>query len=83
MKQPASRSISPIARSVAPNSNPPASDVIIPPSNDASTRRPSTGANPNKSAIHSVGIGALPLVSKKCCGTTLFAEMERRCTQHL
>jgi hypothetical protein len=37
----------------------PASDVIAPPSTAATTARPSTGANPNKSALHSVGIGAL------------------------
>src|SRR4029450_10306082 len=41
----------------APSSSPPASDVIDPPSNDATTSRRSTGAKPNKSGIHSVGIG--------------------------
>ncbi len=80
------RSTAQTARSVRspdpsrPAADPPASDVIIPPSNDASTRRPSTGANPNKSAIHSVRIGALPLASKKCCCATPFAESGRRCT---
>src|SRR5712691_6053788 len=59
MKHAAKRSISPIVRSVAPNSSAPASDVIAPPSNPATTARRSTGANSNKSALHSVGIGAL------------------------
>ena len=40
-------SISPIARSVAPSSSAPASEVIAPPSNAATTARPSTGANSN------------------------------------
>jgi hypothetical protein len=32
---------------------------MAPPSNAATTSRPSTVANPNKSRLHSVGIGAL------------------------
>ena len=44
-KHAANRSTRPIARSVAPSSSPPASDVIAPPSKSATTRRPSTGAN--------------------------------------
>ena len=36
-------------------------EVIWPPSNAATTLRPSTGVNPNRSALHSVCIG-LPLV---------------------
>jgi hypothetical protein len=40
-KQPANRSTGPIARSVAPSSNAPASDVTSPPSKAATTRRPS------------------------------------------
>src|SRR5713101_452003 len=59
MKHAAKRSISPIVPSVALNSSAPASDVIAPPSNPATTARRSTGANSNKSALHSVGIGAL------------------------
>src|SRR5712691_1781457 len=59
MKHSAKRPISPIVRSVAPNSSAPASDVIAPPSNPATTARRSTGANSNRSALHSVGIGAL------------------------
>lgn len=38
-------------------SSAPASQVIAPASNAASTRRPSTGANSNSSALHSVCIG--------------------------
>src|SRR5215216_2838318 len=49
---------------VAPNSSAPASDVIAPPSNPATTARRSTGANSNSSALHSVGIG-VPLESWK------------------
>jgi hypothetical protein len=36
---------------------PPASEVIAPPSNPATTARRSTGANANNSALHSVWIG--------------------------
>jgi hypothetical protein len=53
------RPISRIVRSVVPNSNAPASDVIAPPSNPATTVRPSTAVNSNSPALHSVGIGAL------------------------
>src|SRR6516164_7882224 len=59
MKHSANREISPIARSVTPNSSAPASDVIAPPSNPATTVRRPTGANSNSSGLHSVGIGAL------------------------
>src|SRR3954464_5695587 len=47
-----------MARSVAPRSNAPASDVTNPASNAASTERPSTVPKSNASALHSVGIGA-------------------------
>src|SRR6266446_6195135 len=60
VKQPAKRSTNRICRSVAPSSIAPASEVILPPSNPATTARPSTGANPNRSALYSVGIGLLP-----------------------
>ena len=49
VKQAANRPTSPIARSVAPSSSAPASEVIAPPSNAATTARPSTGANSNRS----------------------------------
>src|SRR5882672_807350 len=70
-----------MARSVAPSSSAPASDVTMPASNAATTSRPSTGSNPNKSGIHSVGIGALRDSARNDCGTTLFADSPPRCTQ--
>jgi hypothetical protein len=59
----------------------PASDVIAPASNAATTARPSTASNPKKSGLHSVGIGALRESSTNCCGTTVFADSQPRCTQ--
>ena len=56
-KQPAKRRTRPIALSAAPNSNPPASDVTVPPLNSATTGLPSTGANSLGFALHSVCIG--------------------------
>src|SRR5258706_7111881 len=70
-----------MARSAAPSSSAPASDVTMPASNAATTSRPSTGSNPNKSGIHSVGIGALRDSARNGCGTTLFADSPPRCTQ--
>src|SRR5260370_17281935 len=70
-----------MARSVAPSSSAPASDVTMPASNAATTSRPSTGSNPNKSGIHSVGIGTLRDSARNSCGTTLFADSPPRCTQ--
>src|SRR5215469_12543411 len=80
VKQPAKRSISPTARSVAANSRAPASEVILPPSNAPTTERPSTRANSNSVALHSVGIGT-PLDPETNRGAnTIFSEMEPRCT---
>src|ERR687894_553274 len=61
-----------MARSVAPSSSAPASDVITPPVNEATTERLSTGANRSASGLHRVGIGEL-LWSEpsRCCTTTL------------
>src|SRR4029077_18408339 len=58
----------------------PASEVILPPSNAAITFRPSTGAKPNRSGIHSVTIGALLLnrLSRFC--KTTFTDSLPRCT---
>jgi hypothetical protein len=39
-----------------PNRSASASEVIAPPWKTATTRRPSTGANPNKSLLHSASI---------------------------
>ncbi len=59
LKQAASLRVSPITRLAAPSSGAPASEVIRPPSNDATTARPSTRANSNSSGLHSVGVGGL------------------------
>src|SRR6202041_3975796 len=56
-KQPPNQLTGPIALSAPPNSNPPASDVTAPPSNSATTGRPSTGVNSLGFALHSVCIG--------------------------
>ena len=54
------KSIHQTDRSVGrPSSSAPASDVIKPPSKAASTTRPPTVPKSNRSALHSVGIGAL------------------------
>jgi hypothetical protein len=49
-----------MARCVAPSSSAPAFEVIAPPSKEATTRRPSTGAKSNSAGLHSVGIGGSP-----------------------
>src|SRR5581483_8650571 len=79
MKHSAKRSIIPMASSVAPNSNAPASDVIAPPSNPATTLRPSTDANSNSSGLHSVAIGALLESPESLCCTNTFADSAPRC----
>src|SRR5262252_9435913 len=73
--------IMPIARSVAPSSNAPASEVTGPASNAATTLRPSTDANSKKFGVQSVGIGVLRESEINCCGTTIFADSQHRCTQ--
>jgi len=78
-KHGANRSTILIARSVAPSSSAPASDVIAPPSNAATTWRPSTASNPKISAIHSVCIGALPESSGSRSRKTTFDDSEPRC----
>src|SRR5229473_5111261 len=75
VKQPANRATNPIARSVAPSSIAPASEVILPPSKAATTARPSTGTNPNKSALHSVRIG-LPLPPRQTVLATRFSQIQ-------
>src|SRR5262249_3198927 len=80
-KQQANLFIMPIARSVAPNSNAPASEVTGPASNAATTLRPSTGANSKKFGVQSVGIGVLRESEINCCCTTIFADSQPRCTQ--
>jgi hypothetical protein len=82
-KQSANRSTSRIARSVAPSSKPPASEVILPPSNPATTARPSTRANPNRSALHSVCIGSPPSSETNLWCNTIFSDPGPRCTYPL
>src|SRR5437764_13465707 len=48
-----------MARSVAPSKSAPASDVMRPPSNEATTARLSTRVNSNSVGLHSVGTGNL------------------------
>src|SRR2546421_10741141 len=47
----------------------------MPPSKAATTARPSTGANPNKSALHSVRIG-LPLPPRQTVLATRFSQIQ-------
>jgi hypothetical protein len=63
-----------------PNSSAPASEVIVLPSKEATTSRPATGAKPNRSEVHSVGIGELRRIRKSRCGTTTFSHSVPRCT---
>jgi hypothetical protein len=63
-----------------PSNSPPASEVILPPSKAATTERPSTRANPNKSALHSVCIGTPPDPETNRCYNTIFSEAQPRCT---
>src|SRR5258706_9563120 len=64
-KQAASRLLNPMTWSVCLSRSAPASDVIDPPSKLPTTSRRPTGANPNRSGLHSVGIGAVPRISQK------------------
>jgi len=65
---------------VAPSSSAPAFEVIAPPSKDATTRRPSTGAKSNSAGLHSVCIGdpSCGAASLRRRGT--FADSGPRCT---
>jgi hypothetical protein len=73
----------PDLRSVAPSSIAPASEVIAPPSNAATTFRPSTGAKPNRSALHSVCIGTPPASETNRSCNTIFSDPGPRCTYPL
>src|ERR1700720_3031515 len=74
-----SRSVVREQAGTAPRSSAPASDVIAPPSKLATTSCPSTRVNPNKSALHSVVIGALLESFESRCGTTTFSDSAPRC----
>ena len=65
--------------SAAPNSRPPASDVSAPPSNSATTDRPSTRPNMLRSALHSVCIGPPLQISASRSRKTTFARLATRC----
>src|SRR3712207_6313728 len=78
-KQAANRSTSLMARSVAPSSSAPASEVIAPPSKDATTARPSTGAKSSCSKIHCVGIGEVLCAEPRCGCTTTLAHAVPQC----
>src|SRR5689334_25220365 len=69
-----------MARSVAPSSRAPASEVITPPVNEATTERPSTGAKTSGSGLHCVGIGELLWPEPSRCSTTTLPQSEPRCT---
>src|SRR4029078_8420611 len=69
-----------MARSVAPSSSAPASDVIAPPVNEATTERPSTGAKTSCSGLHCVGIGEFLWTEPSRCNTTTLTYPEPRCT---
>jgi hypothetical protein len=76
----AKRSISRTARSVASNRRAPATEVILPPSNAPTTERPSTRANSNSAALHSVGIGTPPGPEINRSANWIFSDREPRCT---
>jgi hypothetical protein len=67
------------ARSAAPSSNAPASDVTAPPSKAATTERPSTVPKSN-CAEHSAGIGELLCFAVTLCRRRTIADSEPRCT---
>jgi hypothetical protein len=71
------------SRPVAPSSSPPASVVALPPSNAATTSRPSTASYPNRSRLHCVGIGELLCASLSLCGRRVMPGSEPRCTYSL
>src|SRR3974390_389706 len=74
-KHRANRSISPTARSAAPSNIPPASEVILPPSKAPTTERPSTRANPNRSA-YTLSASGLPLILRQTVATTRFSQKQ-------
>ncbi len=80
-KQAANRSVSRIARSVWPSNKAPASEVIAPPSKEATTSRPSTGGNSSSAGLQSVGIGASCGFEKNRGRNTIFSESAPQCTE--
>lgn len=80
MKHRAKRPVRPIARSVAPSSRAPASDVIVPPPKSATTLRPQTSPKAIPPALHSVCIGSLASLADFPFPTRTFADFRARCT---
>ena len=78
-EQEANRSVSRIARSVWPSSSAPASEVIAPPSNEATTSRPPTGGNSNNAGLQSVCIGASCGFEKNRGRNTILSDPRPRC----
>ena len=76
----AKRSMRRIALSVAPSSSAPASDVIKPPSNAPTTRRPLTVPKSNESWLHSVGIGELLCFERSLSRRRTLTNSEPRCS---
>src|SRR4051794_26394115 len=72
--------VRPSTRSVAPSNKAPASLVMAPPSNEATTARPSARAKSNSSGLHCVGIGSLLCFATRLCCRRTFADSEPRCT---
>ena len=63
-----------------PGNSAPASDVPRPALNETSTRRPETGAKPNKSMIHSVGIGGFfTVLGQLFVNKSIYPDSEPRC----
>ena len=72
LKQPAKRSIQPDRPIGRPQQQRAGIRRDPPPSKAATTARPSTGANSNNSALHSVGIGALLESALSLCSQNNF-----------
>src|SRR6516165_10387170 len=79
-KHPARRRVMSILRSAAPSRTAPESEVIEPPSNAATTGRPSTGGNAKSSELHSVCIGAPYGFEKSRVGNRFLSDSQPRCT---
>src|SRR5262249_31175389 len=63
------------------NSRAPAFDVIVPPSNCATTARRPTASKSKRLGVHCVCIGGFRRITKCRCGTTAFADSRPRCAQ--
>src|SRR5262249_53475352 len=81
VKQCANRGIKPRPWSTCLNSRAPAFDVIVPPSNCATTARRPTASKSKRLGVHCVCIGGFRRITKCRCGTTDFADSRPRCAQ--